>query len=750
MSQTWSTIGSSEKRKDAWKKVVGQAEYTADIDLPGLLFAALLRSPHHSALIKSINVETAQKMPGVVKILTSGDVPGSKVFGALLADQPVLAFERVHHIGEPVVLVIAQSETEARAAAQHIQVNYEVLPAVLNPLEALQPDAPLVHPTGNLLSHYLVEQGNIQQAFSSAEVVIEQSFSVQRISPGYLEPEISQAVYNPDGSLTVWVSSQHPFGDRLEIAHTLGLPEEKIQVKSAVIGGAFGGREDSSLAVLAALAAWSVKGPVRVLNQRSESFTGHPKRHPGHLKLRLAANKAGIFQAFEAIVHLDTGAFASYGPAVGSLLTEVIPGAYAIPNTRVETHVVYTNSPLSGAVRGFGAPQALFATESLVDMLAGKLGMDPLELRRLNIFKPEDKTLTGVNIGVTANSLPVVLEHLATQRERLRALPPRPGKLAGTGLSLLIQSMGLGAKVTDSSSQLLEWLPDGKVRLYLGAPDMGQGLSTVAEQIVAEQLEIPYTHIETVPIDTHVSPMGGVTCASRMTYLVGNALILSSDLLKQKLLDLAGRYLGKDPASLVYSAGQILTPAGQVFSAAEFTSRLADDEKPLSAEASFTYPYPPETTPQQFSIGMPHVDFCFGGHLARVEVDMETGQVDLTDLVAIHDVGQAINRAAVEGQIEGGAVMGIGYALYEDMPLKPQGDWVCTFSEYLMPTSADIPAHLEAIIVENPLAGGPFGAKGIGEMSLPPVAPAIANAIFDATGKRITSLPITPEKILNA
>jgi CO/xanthine dehydrogenase Mo-binding subunit len=740
-------IGKSEVRKDAWAKVMGAAQYTADISLKELCYGTLVRSPQHHARILRIDTSEARSMPGVMAVLTSQDIPGSKTFGPFVQDQPVLAIDEVHHQGEPVVMVIAKSKSAARQAADRIRVEYEPLPAVFDPVEALEPGQPHVHPGGNLLSCYEVSSNDVAAGFAQADVILEEEFSVQRISPAYMEPENSLARWNPDDSLTVWVSSQKPFEDRKAIAEVLGLTLEKIQVLGAVIGGAFGGKEDSSIAILAALAAWAVRGSVQIVNARNESFVAHPKRHPARFHLKIGAKHDGALVALQAVVHMDTGAFASYGPAVGQLLTEVMPGPYHIPNTYVRTNVVYTHSPYAGAMRGFGSPQAHFAMECCMDMLAERLKMDPLELRRKNILRPGDKVSTQVMVDEGALSLARYLDTAEEAREQFRKIRPTTGKVSGIGFALAVQTMGLGAKVPDVSTHRLEWLPDGRVLIYLGAPDLGQGLATISEQIVAEALGLPFESVVTAPLDTLTSPDGGVTCASRMTYLVGNAMLTAADQIKRKLLENAAGMLRLPVRELIYDRGAVVVPGGKQYLAGEFASRAADAGEPISAEATATFPYPEETTPQHLPIGMPHVKFVFAGQIVRVEVDPELGTVEVKDMLSLHDAGKVINRAALEGQIEGGVAMGIGYALYEDVALKSNRHWVDSFTEYLLPTARDMPDHVEIQVLEIPESSGPYGAKGVAEISLVPTAPAIANAVYDAVKIRVKDLPITAEKL---
>jgi CO/xanthine dehydrogenase Mo-binding subunit len=588
----------------------------------------------------------------------------------------------------------------------------------------------------------------VDAAFRTAEIVLEETFTTQRIVPGYIEAENALARWNGDETITVWVSSQHPFVDQHEIAIVLGIPTESVQVKSTVIGGAFGGKEDSSLSILTALGAWLVKGTLKLVNTREESFLAHPKRHPSQVKMKIAVSKAGELLAIQVRAKLDTGAYASLGPAVGGLFTEALTGSYRFPNVDIETLVSYTNSPLSGAMRGFGSPQAHFPLESMIDMLAEKLGMDPIELREKNILQEGDKLATQVVLDHTTSSLPICIQEAKNAISEFSTVKAQPGKLAGVGMALGMQTMGLGAHVPDDSTHRVEWLPSGRVLIYLGSTDIGQGLATVAEQITAEALGIPFEDVSCLPLDTWNSPNGNTTCASRMTYMAGNALITASEEIIKQLLDQAASLLNCPREELSYREGQVIKADGEAVSAAEFLSRAADNEITISAEATFSFPYPGETTPQHLPIGMPHVKFVFGAQIARVEVDPELGSVEVTHLTAVHDVGKIISQPGVEGQIEGGVAMGIGYALLEDVALKDSSDWVTSFSEYLLPTSKDLPPHYKNIILEIPDESGPFGAKGIGEITLVPTAPAIANAINNAVGVRVKSLPITPGKII--
>jgi CO/xanthine dehydrogenase Mo-binding subunit len=740
-------IGLSEIRKDANCKADGSAQYVADLRLPGMTYAVAVRSPHHHAKIKSIDTSLAKQFPGVLAVLTSVDVPGEKTFGALIPDQPVLAVDEVRHMGEPVALVVAKDLDTAKKAAARVSTDYQILPPVFDPVSALEADSPGVHPGGNLLSRFNLDAGDPAAGFETADIILEEDFSVPRISPGYMETENSVARYNPDGTLTVWVSSQEPFVDRSAIASVLALDEEKVQVLTTIIGGAFGGKEDSSLQVMTAFAAYMTRGTVKMVNNRSESFLAHPKRHPAKIHLKLGVKQDGTLTALQGTVWMDTGAYATYGPAVGSLLTEMVTGPYRIPNVAVETNVVFTTSPSSGAMRGFGSPQAHFAIESAMDMLAERLGLDAADLREKNILHPGDALPSRVIVNETGLGLERCLQEARKVCDRLKLKPASPGKVSGVGFALGMQSMGLGAKVPDFSRNRLEWLPDGRVLIHLGAPELGQGLVTVVEQITASALGLPFSQVVASQLDTTVVPNGGVTCASRMTYLAGNAMLNGAEVLKKRLLSEASKAVHVSPEDLVYENGNVVLPDGSKLPASEFASRAAEDGLPIQADAVAEFLYAEDKTPDHLPIGMPHIKYSFAAQVVRVEVDPELGTVEVTDLTAIHDLGRVINRMAAEGQIEGGVMMGLGYALYEDMFLKPNGHWVDSFTEYLMPTICELPGNFEVTMLEYPELDGPYGAKGIAEITVVPTAPAIANAVNNAVHARVQSLPLTPEKI---
>lgn len=747
MTEEQTLIGASKTRKDAWEKVSGKTRYIADLPIDTLV-GLVKRSPHHHARVTGVDIREAEKVPGVVKVLTAEDVPGEKTFGPLIPDRPVLAGDVVRHRGEPIALVLAEDKAAAEKAVGKITVEFQPLEAVFNARQALEEKAPRIHQGGNLAAEYLVSDGDLEAGFAEADIILEETFTVPRISPAYLEPETSLAYWDEEEKLTVIVSSQKPFEDRAHLAKVLDVEPESLRVRTVAIGGAFGGKEDSGLPILAGLGAWTTGQNVRLVNTRHESFLAHPKRHPAELVYRLGAKEDGTLVALDAAVYVDTGAYASYGPAVAGLLTEMVPGAYRTPHVRCKTLVAYTNAPLSGAMRGFGSPQAHFAVESMLDILAERLEMDPLVLRRKNILRPGDKMYTRVAVNESAESLPLILDYLEAERDRLNQKPTSPGKVSGVGLALAVQSMGLGYRVPDDSTNGVKWNRDGTVSVILGAPDLGQGLEPVSEQMVAAELGLPYHSVTATQVDSRISSDGGVTCASRMTYLVGRSVRKAAQQAVKRLLEYAADTLEVSLDRLSYRGGEVILDGEKQFPVTEFTYRAEEEDVKLQSEATISFPYPEETTPKHLPIGMPHVMMCFGGQMARVEVDRELGTVEVTDLVAVHDVGRVINRMGVEGQIEGGVAQGIGYALLEDVQFKGEAGWVDGFVEYLLPTSEDMPAEIKTIILEVPEPSDSLGVKGVAEIALVPTAPAITNAVAQAVGRRIMNLPIRPEEML--
>ncbi|MCL4459532.1 MAG: xanthine dehydrogenase family protein molybdopterin-binding subunit [Chloroflexi bacterium] len=738
-------------RWDAGPKVQGEAKYAGDLWFEGMLYGAVLRSPHDHAHLLSIDLSGARACPGVVAVLTASDILGRNAFGVMVPDQPILAFEKVRFQGEAIAVIVARTEEIARQALKRIKVSYQMQPAVFDPEIALREDAPLVHSDGNLLSHRQIHVGDINAGFATADLVLEATFRTQTVDHAYLEPEVAVAICNND-QITVWAPSQNPFKDQEQIAQALNLPLEQIRVINPAIGGSFGGKDDIALQIMAALAAYQTRRPVRFVNTREESVLSHPKRHAATLYYKVGATTQGRLTALQATIFANTGAYASFGPGIVALMAEMASGPYHIPHIAVDTYCVYTNCLIAGAMRGFGVPQVNFACESIIDMLAERLSIDPLEIRQRNIWRKGDTTSTGIRLKHEVG-LAACLEMAERERRRLAARYKEKsrvdGKRYGFGLACSVMTTGFGFGIPDEATARIDWSAKGGVQLCLGGSEMGQGSVTAMIQIAAEELGLDYDEINVIVADTAQTPKAGTASASRLTYVQGSAVLLAAREAKANLLAEASRILRVQQEGLTYTAGVVwkTTAPEQRLSSEEIVHAAQREGRSVSGIGHFTFPYPAETK-DTFGIGLPHVVYSYGTQVAVVEVAPRTGKVIVREISAIHEAGRIINPATAAGQIEGGVLMGVGYALYEEVRRKGEG-WVINLSEYIIPTSIDAP-EVQAIFVEGEEPTGPFGAKGLGEIGTVATAAAIANAIKDATGVRLQSLPMTAEALFIA
>lgn len=743
-------VGRSLPRPDVWDKVTGRARYAADLRFEGMLHAAVLRSAHPHARIVRLDVERARAMPGVVDILTADDIPGRRTHGVLRQDWPVLVGvgEKVRYIGDALAVVVAETPAQAEEARAAIAVEYEVLPGVFSPEAALAKDAPQVHEGGNLLKHIRVRKGDVAGGLAQAEAIVEGTFHTPTIEHAFLEPEAAVAVpdFSPgQGGVTVYVGSQIPFADREQVAASLNLPLEKVRIVQTTVGGAFGGKEDISVQIHAALAAWKTGRPVKLVLSREESIRVHPKRHATTIHLKVGATREGHLTAVQAEIYGDAGAYASLSEAVMTRTATHAAGPYIVPNVAVDCYAAYTNNPPSGAMRGFGVPQAAFAIETALDMLAEKLGLHPLELRRRNALRLGATTATGQLLRDSVG----FLETIDRVEEAVRALgeevlvPSGPGRKRAWGYACCMKNVGLGGGVPDSAGATVLVTEEGRLSVRIGAAEVGQGVVGISAQIAAEVLGVPIGQVEMIVGDTLLTPDGGATTASRQTFITGNAVRLAAEEVRAILAGTASEVLDCPPDRLAFVEGAIVSPEGRRMSLAE-AARLARREG-RPAEATHIYT-PPPTTP----LGEPgddHFAYGFATQAALVEVDLQNGNVRVLKVIAAHDVGRAINPQAVIGQMEGGVVMGMGYALSEELVLEEGQVRNADLRRYRVPRAPFIPEVIP-ILVEAYHHEGPFGAKGVGEITSIPTAPAITNAICAATGVRITRLPATPERVL--
>lgn len=724
MSGLNSLIGAALPRPDALDKVTGVARYPADLIGSDMLQLQVVFAHRPHARIVSIDTSQALHTPGVVTVLTATDVPYN-AYGLIDADQPVLCSDKVRFTGDKVALVVAESKAAAQAGAKLVKVEYEDLLSLTDPRRALQPDAPLVHEHlgTNQLIHVPLRKGNVATAFAEADVVLEDTFSTSWQEHAYLQPEAGIAYIDEQGRLVIETAGQWLHEDRRQIAEILRLPEEQVLIRYAAIGGAFGGREDLSIQHLLALATWKLRRPTAITWSREESMLGHHKRHPISVQCRWGAKKDGRITAVTATVIADGGAYASTSVEVLKVATIFASGCYEVPNISVDGYAVYTNNIPSGAFRGFGAPQAQFASEIMVTRLAHALGIDPVEMRRRNIYREGSLEPTQNPLPQGVSALAVLERCVEEAQERFSTTPyghqqddtsfPTHIK-RGIGIACGIKNVGYSFGFPEQATATVEVYGAAELEraiVRVGAAEVGQGTHLALRQIAAETLGLPFEKVSMICNDSNEAPNAGSASASRMTLMGGRA---------------------------VYEAA---TEARERWS-------FTDD---FQATATRQY-RPPRTTPLDPVTGAGTPNYCYGyaAQAVEVEVNTLTGQVQVLRIISVHDVGKAINHQQVRAQIEGCLAQALGYALLENFQVKEGHVLTPYFSTYLLPTVLDMPTEITPVVLELADPNGPYGARGMAEMPLVPLLPAIASAIHDATGIWLTEQPLTPERVLAA
>lgn len=747
-------VGESPVRSDARAKVIGEAKYIDDLSPASLCYLHVVRSPHAHARIDGVEAGAALALPGVVAVLTYRDIPGKNKVPIVFDDQPLLAEGEARYVGEPIALVVAEDARTASRAAEAVVVRYTALPAITDPLVALEENAPKVNPVlGNIVARHRVRKGDVEKALAEAEIVVRGEFRTGYQEHAYIETQGMIAVPDDDGGIVVQGSMQCPFYIQKGLQYVLGLPMAKLRVIQTVTGGAFGGKEDapSMPACHAALAAWVTRRPVKHIMTREEDITCMTKRHPGIIRIAYGARRDGTIVACDVEYILNSGVWSTLSPVVLWRGTIHAPGPYQIENVRVDAKAVATHTVPNGAFRGFGQPQVAFANESLIDELAQKLGMDPIELRMRNALETGSETPTKHKLTESVGLKKVITQvrdeaHWVENRARHeRRLPD--GRAYGIGASACFYGTGLGAagKRLDRAGAFLQVDADGSVQIAVGTTEMGQGHNMALAQITAEELGTTAENITMLPIDTSRVPDSGPTVASRATLMSGGALRDAARKVRTLLHEVVARRHGVEPESLTFEPGTIHVTPDKAVRFADAVSWAIDERVHLAAQGWFAAPnseWDPET-----GLGEAYYIYTYTCNIAEVAVDEETGEVQVLRIVSGHDIGKAINRREAEGQIQGGAVQGLGYALYEDLVEKDGKILRPNFSGYIIPATGDIPP-ITPVIVEEPYSEGPFGAKGLGEPPLIAIAPAIANAISDAVGVRATQLPMIPERIL--
>ena len=775
----YNVIGRSMPRHDARDKAFGQTKYADDFEMHGMLHAKVLRSEHAAARLHSIDASAAEKMPGVHAVLTAKDVPCNETTskfgqthtaGGFEGLYRVLADKKVRYLGEAIALVAAETLEQAERAARAIRVDYEPLPGVFDPRDAMKPDAYRVgEEETNVVCTYKIRKGDADTAFGDADVVVENTFRLPFGDHVYLEPESGVAWIDEDDVITIRASTQviEHFRD---IADILKVPHNKVRVIAPMLGGGFGGKEDITVEAYLALLASRTRRPVKLTYTREESLLAHSKRHPYFMKYRTGASADGTLVAMEAELISDAGGYPFLSPWVLLYSTVCATGPYRIPHVKVDSYTVLTNNTFTSAYRGFGAPQVCLAYEVQMDELAARLRLSPLEFRRRNYLQAGDETGTGCALQTAVWTKETAEQAFAALGEPSR--PRSPRERIGRGLASGMQSYGRLIYMHDTSRSYVGFELDGTAVVRCGVQDLGGGQASSLVQIAAEVLGLPMDDITVYFGDTALTPLAGTTTATRQLYMSGNATLKAARAVRDEVAKKAGEMLGVSPDRIelrdraVHVMPDDEAGAAREASAVAATARGEDAPEskslplkdvlracasagiPLWNLAQFNAPAR-EVGDAQNVEGQIFPDFTFGTHAAEVAVDIDTGQVRVLKFVASFDVGQVINRLSAEGQLEGGSVCGLGYALLEDLKMDGGKTLTPALDTYLVPTSLDTPDVIP-IMIESRGGVGPFGAKGIGEPSSTSGAPAIVNAVADAVGVHLTELPLTPERVLRA
>jgi CO/xanthine dehydrogenase Mo-binding subunit len=750
-SQQMLVVGKSVGRVDSLDKVLGKPIYTMDIVPENALYLKVVRSNVAHALLKRVDLSEARKYPGVVAVVTAQDIPGINESTALLPDKPLFATDRVRFAGEPIAAIASYDASIAEEAVDLVKIEYEPLPSVFSPLDAMKPNAPQIHEKGNVAKHLKVRKGNVEEGFKQADLIVEGTYKTPFQEPVPLEPEAGFVIPEPDGSVTCVASIQSPYHVQTGIAKILSLRPEQVRVIQAATGGAFGPKSDEipvDVLGMAALVAVRTRKAAALAYTREESMIGHTKRHPFVTSVKVGVKKDGKLTAWETKLVADTGAYASLGPFVVIRACFHATGPYVIPNVKTDAYCVYTNNTMAGSFRGFGGPQAHFAAESHMDEIAKKLDIDPLDLRLMNILRPGTLTATS-QIVDEGCGLEECITKATTEsdwyKKRRQFKDMNGTKKRGLGIALMYHGNSLGPEGNDFATVHMQIDSACKIRLRTALTEYGTGAPSGLLQIAAETMHLPLDYFTLDPSDTEYCGDSGPTVASRTITIGGRATQMVAGKLGQKLREIAAEILKCSADEVESSEGTFHSKSTHSVSFRDVVAHAYSRGISLKEFSTFMAPkceYDPE-----INQGTVYLQYTYGALTAEVEVDTETGRVQVLKMVAAYDVGKAINPISVEGQIEGGTIQGLGYALMEEIIHKNGVVVNPSLGDYYVPTSLDIP-EIKTIIVEYPGRLGPFGAKAIGEPPVVLPAPAIVNAIDNAIGVRITEIPATPDRLL--
>ncbi|MDP2728123.1 MAG: xanthine dehydrogenase family protein molybdopterin-binding subunit [Dehalococcoidia bacterium] len=744
-----SVIGKRLPRIDGPAKAAGEALYTVDLAPPRMLWGKILRSPHPHARIVGIDTKKAERLPGVKAVVTGKDTLGVKY--GLFPDEQGLTTDRVRFVGEGVAALAAVSEDAAEEALDLIRVEYEELPAVFDAEEAMKPGAPRVHDDvrDNVSVSPIFHWGDVEEGFKKSDYVREDTFRTQAQNHCTLEPHAALAVYDSSGKLTLWASTQGPYHLSLDLARTLGMPLGNVRVIKPHVGGGFGGkREMLDLHFCAALLSMKTGRPVKIVYTREEQFVAGRYRHPLLVTIKTGVKRDGTLLAKECVAIADGGAYNSRGPAIIAAAGSQIGSLYRVPNAKYNGYHVYTNKPVCGAFRGYGTLQVRFADDCQLDMIAEELSIDPVEIRLKNAIRPGEIAPCGWKI--TSCGFSECIREAASAAGWAQREVRSPGREGmGIGCNNYVSgSFQFGQP--DSSGAQVKHHEDGTVTLFSGASDIGQGSDTTLAQIAAEELGVALEDIRISVSDTETTPTDLGSFASRVTFIAGNAVRAAAADAKTQLLQIAAGTLEAKPEDLVARDRRIYV-RGSPDKAIAFSEAVATGLKRRGVHILGRGYYASGAEELDYSRALGNISpaYSFGAHVARVQVDLETGHVTVGRETAAHDCGVAINPMALEGQIEGSIVCGLGMTLMEDRLMAGGQVLNPSFESYKVPTALEAP-EIASIMVETNDPEGPFGAKGVSEGAQVPVAPSVVNAVYEVTGRRLRELPITPERLLDA
>ncbi|MFD1360452.1 xanthine dehydrogenase family protein molybdopterin-binding subunit [Lentibacillus salinarum] len=747
-------VGKSVKRIDGPEKVTGEQKYKTDYTYPNMVWGKVLHSKYPFAKIKSINTSKAEQHPGVVCVLTHKDIPGFNGFGIVTPDQPVLCENIVRCTADAVALVAAETLEDAEEAKDLIEVDYEPLEPVTDAEKAMIQGASELHPDGNIHSHVTIKNGDLEKGFEEADYIFENTYYSPRQMHAFIETEGGWGMLEPDGSLRIECPAQYGHRDKLQIARALALNPERIHVYSSPNGGGFGGKDEITVQIYLALLAMNTNGrPVKIHLSREESVIAGIKRHPFKVTVKTGAKRDGTLVANKVRAVADTGAYASLGGAVISLAIEHASGPYSIPNVDMEGFCVYTNNGIAGAFRGFGVNQVCVGIETHIDMLAEKTGLNPIEIRMKNAYHQGDISSLGhvvqSSVGTTETLEKAEECDLWVYRDLYKTQVSEPWKKRGVAVATSFHGVGMGIGSPDYGAASIELLEDGRFKVGVAIEEIGTGNGTVYAQVAAECLKCNVDNIVVIQGDTKETLDSGTISASRSTYTGGRAIATAAPNMISLLSEAAAELLNV-PREDIELADNKLIVAGddsKFVTYQQIYAFLHDKHETKRVEGHFYLPKEKEEL--KSSGGAPHHLYGYMTHVVMVEVDTLTGQTDVLKVVSIPDTGKVLNPQGLEGQTEGGAVMGIGYTLYEDVLIEGGYHKTKNFTDYIIPTIRETPI-IETIPVESNEESGPFGAKGIAEVVMIPIIPAIMSAIYDAVGVRINHLPATPERIHKA